>query len=65
MELRWITREGNYILKFNLPIGVENMTLQSISSLHCLEIFSFLKAFSADFVVLEMYPPPMFCLLTV
>ena len=26
MGLRWITRKGNYILKFNLPTGVQKMT---------------------------------------
>ena len=26
----WLTRKDNYILKSNLPIGVQNMTLKSI-----------------------------------
>ena len=30
MGRRRITRKGIYILKFNLPIGVQNMTLKSI-----------------------------------
>ena len=30
MGRRWLTRKGNYILKSNLPIGVQNMTLKSI-----------------------------------
>ena len=32
MGRRWLTRKGNYILKSNLPIGVQNMTLKSIDS---------------------------------
>ena len=28
----WITRKGNYVLKFNLPIGVQNMTFKSIDN---------------------------------
>ena len=30
MGWQWLTRKGNYILKSNLPIGVQNMTLKSI-----------------------------------
>ena len=30
MGRRWSTRKSNYILKSNLPIGVQNMTLKSI-----------------------------------
>ena len=30
MGRRWLTRKGNYILKSNLLIGVQNMTLKSI-----------------------------------
>ena len=30
MGRRWLIRKGNYILKSNLPIGVQNMTLKSI-----------------------------------
>ena len=30
---RWLTRKGNYILKSNLPIDVQNMTLKSIDFL--------------------------------
>ena len=32
MERRRLTRKGNYILKYNLPIGVQNMTLKSIGT---------------------------------
>ena len=30
MGRRWLSRNGNYILKSNLPIDVQNMTLKSI-----------------------------------
>ena len=30
MGRRWLTRKDNSILKSNLPIGVQNMTLKSI-----------------------------------
>ena len=30
MGRRWLTSKGNSILKSNLPIGVQNMTLKSI-----------------------------------
>ena len=30
MGRQWLNRKGNYILKSNLPIGVQNMTLKSI-----------------------------------
>ena len=33
MERRWLTRKGNYILKFNLPIGVQNMALKSVDEM--------------------------------
>ena len=33
MGRRWLTRKGNYILKSNLPIGVQNMTLKSINEI--------------------------------
>ena len=33
MGRQWSTRKGNYILKSNLPIGVQNMTLKSIVNL--------------------------------
>ena len=36
MGRRWLTRKGNYILKFNLPIGVQNMTLKSIKNVYVL-----------------------------
>ena len=26
----WLTRKGNYILKSNLPIGIQNITLKSV-----------------------------------
>ena len=35
MGRRWSTRKGNYILKSNLPIGVQNMTLKSESYVVC------------------------------
>ena len=44
MGRRWLTRKGNYILKSNLPIGVQNMTLKSIDD----HSFSYIKVFHEE-----------------
>ena len=36
MGRRWLTSKGNYILKFSLPISVQNMTLKSIYTVRIL-----------------------------